>query len=332
MIEYDERKAARVRVLQIGTINLQGPEANEAAWLPTDSAMQGLRPEVHAAAPEADRASREDGSICHGSMNIIELAFRMSERVQGFREQVRRFFYEVMLSGRACPQCDGRLEMISDSRSRCAGCGAIQDPTIAFQRCPSCGGKPKVRIRRYVCGACGADIDSQFLFDGLVFDAEYFRQKVAESRERKRELRERVRQMLAGSRSNAIQLERLEPADASDLFQAIDSLTLESFAAALPLSRNRFDLRRYEAHIQAHLRLIPLSLEQIPPLSEDTRLDRVWRFITLIFLAHAGIVQIWQQGDTIMVIPRETDREGQSIPGDFEEADGVEGTVGRATA
>ena len=265
-------------------------------------------------------------------MNIIELAFRMCERVQGFREQVRRFFYELMLSGHACPRCDGRLEMVSDSRSRCAGCGAIHDPTIAFQRCSSCGGEPKVRIRRYVCGACGADIASQFLFDGLVFDAEYFRQKVAESRERKKELRERVRQMLAGSRSNAIQLEALELQQANGLFQALDSLTLEAFADALPSSRSRFDLRRYEAHIQAHLRPIPLSLEQIPPLSEDARLDRVWRFIALIFLAHAGLVQIWQQGDTIMVIKHETNGERSDIPGDLEEADGVEGSLGRIEA
>jgi hypothetical protein len=265
-------------------------------------------------------------------MNIIEAAFRMSERVQGFREQVRRFFYEVILSGHDCPKCEGRLEMISDSRSRCSGCGAGLDPTVAFQRCPSCRGKPKVRIRRYVCGACGADINSQFLFDGLVFDAEYFRQKVAESRQRKRELRERVRQMLAESRSNVLQLEALEPAGATDLFQALDGLSLEAFAAALPPGRNGFDLKRYQAHIQAYLRPFPLSLEQIPPLSENTRLDRVWRFIALIFLAHAGIAQIWQQGDMIMVMQRETDREGQSIPGDLEEADGVEGPLDRAEA
>jgi hypothetical protein len=57
VIDHDERKAAGVLVLQISTINLQGPEAHEAAWLATDSAMQGLRPEVHAAAPEAERAN-----------------------------------------------------------------------------------------------------------------------------------------------------------------------------------------------------------------------------------------------------------------------------------
>jgi hypothetical protein len=332
VIEYDERKAADLHPLWITELGKEGSAEDETVGRQAPAEVQGLRPQVHAAVSEADRASREAGSICHGSMNIIEAALQMCERVQGFREQVRRFFYEVMLSGHACPRCEGALLMAAEGKCQCSSCGNGLDPTIAFQRCNSCGGKPKVRIRRYVCGACGADIVSQFLFDGLVFDAEYFRQKVAESRERKRELRERVRQMLAESRSNALQLEALEPASASDLFQAIDALTLEAFAAALPLSRNRFDLRRYEAHIQAHLRPIPLSLEQIPPLSEDTRLDRVWRFIALIFLAHAGIVQIWQQGDTIMVIPRETNGERQAVPGDLEEADGVEGTLGRVEA
>lgn len=265
-------------------------------------------------------------------MNIIELAFHMSERVQGFRERVRRFFYEVVLSGHACPKCAGRLEMISDGRSRCGGCGAVVDPTIAFQRCPSCGGQPLLRVRRYVCGACGGEVVSHFLFDGLIFDAEYFRQKVAESRQRKRELRERVRQMLAGSRSNALRLEPLEQGEAANLFQALDGLSLEAFAAALPQSRSLFDLNRYQAHIEAHLRPIALSLEQIPPLSENTRMDRVWRFVTLIFLAHAGRVRVWQQGDTIMVIKHETDREGPALPGDLEEADGIEGPVGRIEA
>ncbi len=265
-------------------------------------------------------------------MNIIEMAFRMSERVQVFRERVRRFFYEVMLSGHACPTCGGRMEMINDGRSRCVGCGASFDPTIAFQRCPSCSGKPRLRIRRYVCSSCGGDVSSRFLFDGLVFDAEYFRQKVAESRERKKELRERVRQMLAESRSNALQLGALELEKTGDLFQALDSLTLEAFAAALPSSRDGFDLQRYQSHIQAHLRAIPLSLEQIPPLGEDARTDRIWRFVALIFLAHAGSIHIWQQGDTIMVIQHEADRERQDVPRDLEEADGVEGSLGRVAA
>jgi len=265
-------------------------------------------------------------------MNIIEMAFRMSEQVQSFRERVRLYFYEVMLSGHACPSCAASLEMIGEGRARCMMCGTTLDPTLAFQRCSSCGGQPRLRVRRYVCCSCGGDVASRFLFDGLVFDAEYFRQKMAESRERKQELRERVREMLAGSRSNAIQLEALELEQAGDLFRAIDSLTLEAFAASLPGSRSRFDLNRYQAHVQAHLRPIPVALEQIPPLSENARLDRVWRFIAIIFLAHAGIIDVWQQGDTILVIKHETDRERQGLPGDIEEDDGIEGPLGRATA
>ena len=61
------------------------------------------------------------------------------------------------------------------------------------------------------------------------------------------------------------------------------------------IPRDPFDLTRYQAHVQAHIRPIA-NLEQIPPLSEDRRKDRVWRFIAIIFLAHAGLIDIWQNG------------------------------------
>ena len=84
-----------------------------------------------------------------------------------------------------------------------------------------------------------------------------------------------------------------------------------------------FSLNRYQAHVEAHIRPIAINLEQIPPLSENTRLDRIWRFIAIIFLAHAGILDVWPDGPTIMVMKRETDPEGQGVPGDLEEADGI---------
>lgn len=52
-------------------------------------------------------------------------------------------------------------------------------------------------MRRYECAGCGTEIASRFVFDGLVFDANYFGQRMAEHRRRRREQRERVRQMLA---------------------------------------------------------------------------------------------------------------------------------------
>ena len=265
-------------------------------------------------------------------INIIEAAFRLSDAVKGFAEQVRHFYYEVMLSGHACELCGGLLEMVEEGKSRCSGCQETLDPTIVFQRCSDCGGQAQLKVRRYVCGDCGQNIRSRFLFDGLVFDTEYFRQKMAEHRERKQQLRERVSAMLAGTRSGAIEIGPVEGTVYEGLCAALNAMTLEAFAGNLPEFRDRFDLSRYQTHIRAHLHTIPINLNQIPPLSENTRLDRVWRFIAIIFLAHAGLIDVRQEGDMILVMQRETDREGQTVPGDLEEADGDEGPMGRAAA
>lgn len=260
------------------------------------------------------------------------MAFRMAESVNAFRKQARAYFHEVMLSGHPCPKCMGLIRMDGEGQCVCQTCDAMLDPTAALQRCSSCGGPPKLRVRRYVCGDCGKDIRSRFLFDGLVFDTEYFRQKMAEHRERKQQLRERVSEMLAGTRSGTIEIGPVDGTGHEGLFAALNAMTLEAFAGNLPEFRDRFDLSRYQSHIQAHLQAIPSNLNQIPPLSENTRLDRVWRFIAIIFLAHAGLIDIRQEGDTILVMQCETDREGQAIPGDLEEPDGLEGPVGRAAA
>ena len=253
-------------------------------------------------------------------MNIIEQALALAKAVDRFREQARRYYYHVMLSGHACPQCEGSLAMTREGRCRCCACGEELDPTVAFQRCSSCGGKPRLAVRRYLCGQCGADVPSRFLFDGLVFDAEYFRQKVAESRQRRQELRERVRQMLAESRSGVIQLPAAELEAVPGLIDALNALAGGVELPAVLDQTPRFSLSRYEAHIQAHIGPIALSLDEIPPLSDNRRLDRIWRFIAIIFMAHAGILDVWQEGPTIMVMQRETNPERQGVPGDLEEA------------
>ncbi len=255
--------------------------------------------------------------------SIIEQAFALAEAVNRFREQARRYYYQVMLSGHACPQCSGSLAMTQEGRCRCCLCGHELDPTVVFQRCSSCGGRPRLSVRRYSCSRCGVDLPSRFLFDGLVFDAEYFRQKMAESRERKQELRERVRQMLAESRSGVIQPSAAELEAVPGLIEALNVLIGGVEQPVFPEQTPQFSLSRYQTHINAHIRPFPRGMEQIPPLSEDHRLDRIWRFIAIIFMAHAGILDVWQEGPTIMVIQRETNPERQSVPGDLEEADGI---------
>jgi hypothetical protein len=260
---------------------------------------------------------------------MVQLALDLAGVVDRFVGHARSFFNAVVLSGVSCPQCDGHLAMERDGRCRCTACAHSIDPTITFQRCPTCGAKPKLHIRRYACSSCGAEITSRFLFDGLAFDATYFRQKMSESRERQRERRERVRQMLAETRSASLLPPAADLAEASDLLAALNQLTGECEPAFPALPRSGFNLKRYESHVQAHIQPVAVDWEQIPPLSKDARIDRVWRFIAIIFLAHAGIADVWQVGHIIMVRQRETDRERQEFPGDTADTDGIERPLGR---
>jgi hypothetical protein len=266
-------------------------------------------------------------------MNIIELAVDMVKTVEGFVQRATMFFYSVMLLAYRCPGCNGQLSMVTEGKCKCDACGEEFDPTVEFQRCSACGGVSTVKVRRYQCKSCGQDISSKFLFDGLVFDPEYFRAKMAECRERKKELKERVKQMLAECRSKTLPLHPADLNAVPGLLDALNSLT-EDLAESFEIeSRNEFNLKHYEEHIQAHIQEIPISLDEIPPLSkESARKDRIWRFITVIFLAHAGIIDVWQEGQEIIVMKHEANREGQGVFGELEESDGIEGSVGRVEA
>jgi len=239
-------------------------------------------------------------------MNIRKLAFGMAEAVETFMQKARRYFYNVMLLSHRCPTCKGSLIMIREGKCRCISCEKEFDPTVAFQRCSECGGVPLLKVRRYECKSCGSDIQSRFLFDGLVFNPEYFRAKMLESRQRKSEQRERVRKMLAESRSADLPLGAVDLAAVPGLLNALNSLTAGLDDTYETESRDEFDLKRYETHIKAHIRDFSVSLKDIPPLSENTRKDLIWRFIAVIFLAHAGIVNVQQQQKEILVIKCET--------------------------
>ena len=151
---------------------------------------------------------------------------------------------------------------------------------------------------------------------------------MSESRQRKKQQRERVRQMLAESRSADLPLAPVDLDAMPDLVDALNGLTagLEADFAVVP--RDQFDLKRYERHIQAHIQDFPVSLLDIPPLSKDARKDLIWRFIAAIFLAHAGFVDIWQDGQDVMVIKHEADTEGCGVPGEFEQTDRFERSPG----
>jgi hypothetical protein len=256
----------------------------------------------------------------------------MAEAVEAFLERARRFFYSVMLIGHRCPKCNGSLAMVSEGRCRCISCHNVFDPTVTFQRCSECGGLPALRVKRYQCRGCGSDIISKFLFDGLTFDPEYFRQKMMESRKRKQDQRKRVRETLAESRCEDLPLDQANLDSVPGLIDALNALTAGIDEAIGVEARDEFDLRVYENHIQVHIQDFPVSLTEISPLSENLRKDLIWRFIAVIFLAHAGVVDVWQDGRDIVVKRHEANGERQDIPGESETTDEVEGPMGRAEA
>jgi len=264
-------------------------------------------------------------------MNIIQLAFDMAAAVKEFMSRARRFYYVVMLFGCRCPKCNGSLTMIADGRCECSVCKYQFDPTVRFQRCPHCGGTPVLRVKRYQCKACGRQINSVFSFDGIAFDADYFRKKMAESRRRKKELRQRVQEMLAQCRSEPLPLDAPDLSSVPGLVEALSSLTGD-LEVPVPLElKGKFDLDRYQEHITSYLEQGPSTLRNIPPLIDDLRLDLVWKFIAVIFLAHAGSVDVCQQGQAIWVIKHD-DREGQDLLGEIEEGHGIKRPMGGAQA
>jgi len=153
-----------------------------------------------------------------------------------------------------------------------------------------------------------------------------------QSRQRKTEQRERVRQMLAESRSADLSLGAVDLATVPGLLDTLNSLTSGLDVAFAVVSRDEFDLKRYEMHIKAHIQDFPISLLEIPPLSENLRKDLIWRFIALIFLAHAGIIDVRQDGQDIMVIKHETNRKGQDVLGESENPNRIERPLGGVEA
>ena len=234
-------------------------------------------------------------------MDILSVAMELTEVVSRLVERVRQLYWAVVLIGHRCPDCTGALTMVGESRCQCPSCGRTFDPTVAFQRCLDCGGPLALRIRRYQCQRCGADVPSCFVFEGVAFDREYFARQMAESRQRKRRRQEQLRRLVAENRSETIDPAPIDLEAIPGLVEALNGLSVgPEIRVLLPLCKG-FDLRRYQRHVEAHVGPIEVYFDRIPPLEKDARMDRIWRFVAIIFMAHAGLVQICQHEETILV-------------------------------
>lgn len=255
---------------------------------------------------------------------IVRLAFELTEAVKAFVGHAREYYYEVMLSGSACPHCEGDLRMLRQSYCRCTSCETAFDPTVAFQRCQDCEGRVRLRVSRYHCVECGADVRSRFVFDACVYDAEYFRERMAQSRQRRLEQDAQAAEAVIEPRSAVLEPVSAGLDEVPGLIEALNGLVTDPMLAALvPLAGKDFDLKRYEAHVQAHLGDAETAFDDIPPLEGNRRQDRIWRFITIIFMAHAGAIELRQDGADITVIRCGTDRKRSNVLDELEIPDGI---------
>ena len=224
--------------------------------------------------------------------------------VADYKERVRKFYFEVVLSSFSCPACGGQLHMTGNSECACS-CGNFFDPTLAFQKSACCGAGLIRKTFHYACSKCRKSIPSRFIFDERVFDKAYFREMMRESRDRKKKKREEIRQLLAESRSESFYLTE-EPdldsipgliEDLNEFIQnASDESNLDSFDVDQP-----FDMGNYREHILSMLSWDSMLFSDIVPIIEDNRKDRVRRFITLIFMEHEREVELIQLGDDLSV-------------------------------
>jgi hypothetical protein len=198
-------------------------------------------------------------------------------------------------------------------KAYCGSCDRVFDPTVAFQKSLCCGAAVCLRRAHYACSACGVVVPSRFLFDERVFDSEYFRQAMRESRERAHERRERVRLMLLGTRSDSLTLTELPGLDSVPGF--VDALT--EFLGAFGNEQHREAFGRDSFRMEAYREAIRMSLlghaiqfDAIPPLHQDARRDRIRRFITLVFMEHERELTLTQYGNQILVGAYEADIEG----------------------
>jgi hypothetical protein len=131
-----------------------------------------------------------------------------------------------------------------------------------------------------------------------------------ESRDRAKQKKEEVRRLLAGSRSGALDLmeePNLEsiPGLIQDLNDFIKPEGVETFAFTSTDACFRMD--QYREHIFSILSWEGVLFSDIVPLIENDHRDKIWRFITLVFMDNDHEVELTQHGRDLLVQRRQNE-------------------------
>ena len=223
----------------------------------------------------------------------------IDRRVAALILEARTLFYEVMLFLKPCPACGSlTLLMVKDGQATCSQCGCLCDPTLVFQTCSTCDTGLVRRMHHYFCHACRMPVRSHYCFDVKVFDAEYFRERMAESRNRKREYIERLKATLLNSRSPVYTPPEAPPTSLpTDMVAALEAALTEFVPGGTENSPGpRFDLEAYRTHLLGLVTGCIVEFDGISPLIGDRRVDRAFRFVAAVFMENDGILEIADDG------------------------------------
>ena len=258
------------------------------------------RPGCEASAPSG---TLHDFRLDH-SQALLKALTVVERKIERFKLESRDFYFQVMLVAHVCDVCGGRLRMTGRSICACENCHHELDPTLAFQRSLCCGAKLIRRPVHYACSECKKTVASRFLFDEKIFDKEYFCEMMQASRERARKKKEAIRRLLADSRSEELVL--TEAPNLEHIPGLLDALGAFIGSGAIVLAafhdfQHAFDIEAYRRHILKYLSWDATPFSQFPMLQTHHRLDRVYRFITLVFMDHAGEVSLHQEEGGLFV-------------------------------
>ena len=192
--------------------------------------------------------------------------------------------------------------MVGPSQCGCS-CGNVFDPTLAFQKSSCCDARLVRKTFHYACSRCHQTVPSRFLFDERLFDRDYFRAMMRESRDRDRRKREEINSLLAGSRSGPLSFMEEPCLEAiPGLTEALNGFIKSEMAGGYKFApKSRFRMDDYRNHILSVLGLGSRLFSDIAPMIDDSRRDRIWRFVTLTFMAQDRVVELTQYGTDIFV-------------------------------
>lgn len=239
-----------------------------------------------------------------------EYVIPLNKAIEILKEKVKRFYYQLVLSDYKCPECSGKLKMVDDSKCVCISCKYEFDPTLIFQRCPECNRDLTKKTYHYYCKNCKSQVYSKFCFEEKAFNSEYFADMMRKSREKKYIQKQNIQKLLIKSRSDVYYpQEKVKLDEINGLTEKLDLFIGSPIPEGLIrfyLKSKEFDMGKYKTHILSSFEGCELFFDEIPSLIDNMRRDKIFRFITLIFMAHDKEVVLNQYNNRILVEKVET--------------------------